>query len=67
MYLYAPSREEAEAIAKPVFEEIDRVDGLLSHYRPDSELSRINHEAFDARGDDRSGNFPLSGNLPGVE
>ena len=47
LYLYAPSREDAAAIAKPVFEEVDRVDALLSHYRPDSELFRINREAFD--------------------
>ncbi len=47
LYLYAPSRENAHAIAKPVFEEVDRVDALLSNYRPDSELSRINREAFD--------------------
>jgi len=47
LYLYAHSREEAAAIAKPVFEEVDRVDGLLSNYRPDSELSRINREAYD--------------------
>ncbi|HTU50677.1 MAG TPA: FAD:protein FMN transferase [Acidobacteriaceae bacterium] len=47
LYLYAPSREEAAAIAKPVFEEVDRVDALLSNYRPDSEISRINHEAFE--------------------
>lgn len=47
LYLYAPSREQAAVIAKPVFEEIDRVDALLSNYRPDSELSRINRQAFD--------------------
>jgi FAD:protein FMN transferase len=47
LYLYAPSREEAAAIAKPVFDEVDRVDALLSNYRPDSELSRINRRAFD--------------------
>ncbi|HUV96326.1 MAG TPA: FAD:protein FMN transferase [Acidobacteriaceae bacterium] len=47
LYLYAPSREQAAAIAKPVFEEVDRVDALLSNYRSDSELSRINREAFD--------------------
>ncbi len=47
LYLYAPSREQAAAIAKPVFEEVDRVDALLSNYQPDSELSRINREAFD--------------------
>ena len=46
LYLYAPSREQAAAIARPVFEEVDRVDGLLSNYQPGSELSRINREAF---------------------
>ena len=46
LYLYAQSGEEAEAIAKPVFQEVDRVDALLSNYQPRSELSRINREAF---------------------
>lgn len=46
LYLYAPSREEAQRIAAPVFLEIDRVDRLLSNYKPGSELSRINQEAF---------------------
>lgn len=47
LYLYAPSCEEAAAIAEPVFNEVDRVEALLSNYQPDSELSRINREAFD--------------------
>jgi thiamine biosynthesis lipoprotein len=46
LYLYAQSREEAESIATPVFQEVDRVDGLLSNYQRSSELSRINREAF---------------------
>lgn len=46
LYLFAGSREEAESIARPVFQEVDRVDGLLSNYQPGSELSRINREAF---------------------
>lgn len=46
LYLYARSRDEAESIARPVFQEVDRVDGLLSNYQPSSELSRINREAF---------------------
>jgi thiamine biosynthesis lipoprotein len=46
LYLYAQSREEAAATAKLVFEEVDRVDLLLSNYQPSSELSRINREAF---------------------
>lgn len=47
LHLYARSGEEAAAIAKPVFDEVDRVDALLSNYRPGSELSRINRQAFD--------------------
>lgn len=47
LYLYAPSCEEAAAIAEPVFAEVDRVEALLSNYQPGSELSRINREAFD--------------------
>jgi FAD:protein FMN transferase len=46
LYLYAGSRDEAESIAHPVFQEVDRVDELLSNYQPSSELSRINREAF---------------------
>lgn len=45
LYLYANSRAEAEANAGPVFQEIDRVEDLLSNYRESSELSRINREA----------------------
>lgn len=45
LYPYAASRAEAGAIADSVFREIDRVEGLLSHYRESSELSRINREA----------------------
>lgn len=47
LYLYARSREEADSIARPVFQEVDRVDGLLSNYQESSELSRINREAFE--------------------
>ncbi|MGH9617993.1 MAG: FAD:protein FMN transferase [Acidobacteriaceae bacterium] len=46
LYLFARSREEADSIAQPVFQEVDRVDALLSNYQPGSELSRINRHAF---------------------
>lgn len=46
LYLFASSREEAGSIAEPVFQEVDRVDALLSNYQPGSELSRINRDAF---------------------
>lgn len=45
LYIYAGSREEADAKANPVFDEIDRLDDLLSNYKETSELSRINRLA----------------------
>jgi FAD:protein FMN transferase len=45
LHLYADSEEAAERIAEPVFQEIDRVEELVSNYRESSELSRINREA----------------------
>ncbi|MHB1023938.1 MAG: FAD:protein FMN transferase [Acidobacteriaceae bacterium] len=45
LYLYSLSREDAVSSAQTVFEEVDRIEGLLSHYRVSSELSRINREA----------------------
>ncbi len=45
LHLYAPSEEHASAAARTAFEEVERVESLLSHYRPSSELSRINREA----------------------
>lgn len=45
LHLYARSHEDAEKMAEPVFQEIDRVEDLLSNYRESSELSRINRAA----------------------
>ncbi len=45
LYLYADSHAEAEDLAQSAFQEIDRVEDLLSNYRESSELSRINREA----------------------
>jgi FAD:protein FMN transferase len=47
LHFYAGSQEAAEEIAEVVFQEIDRVEELLSNYRESSELSRINREACD--------------------
>ena len=43
--LYAPDDEMAEQWMQISFEEIDRLEDLLSNYRPTSELSRISREA----------------------
>ncbi len=45
LVLYARDAAEAEAVSTEVFDEVDRVDALLSNYKETSELSRINREA----------------------
>jgi thiamine biosynthesis lipoprotein len=43
--LYAPDQETAQQWMQLSFDEIDRIEELLSNYRPSSELSRISREA----------------------
>ena len=43
--LYAPNQETADRWMQLSFEEVDRIEALLSNYRPSSELSRISREA----------------------
>jgi len=43
--LYARDETTAEDLANLAFDEIDRLEDLLSNYRPSSELSRISREA----------------------
>ncbi len=43
--LYAPDEAAADHAANLAFDEVDRVEELLSNYRPSSELSRISREA----------------------
>jgi len=40
-----PDDPKARAAAEAAFDEIDRLEGLLSEWRPDSEISRINARA----------------------
>ena len=44
---YAPDSDTADRILTAAFDEIDRVEALLSNYQPSSELSRISREAGD--------------------
>src|SRR5580658_8323168 len=44
---YMPDPDSADRIMTAAFEEIDRVEALLSNYQPSSELSRISREAGD--------------------
>ena len=43
--LYAPNQETADRWMQLSFEEVDRIEALLSNYQPTSELSRISREA----------------------
>ena len=43
--LYAADEQTANQLAESAFDEIDRLEALLSNYRPSSELSRISREA----------------------
>ena len=45
LYLYSDGAERASAVSDEVFDEVDRVEQLLSNYRETSELSRINRDA----------------------
>jgi FAD:protein FMN transferase len=45
---YGADRERLAAILEEALDEVDRLDRLMSHYKPDSPLSRLNREA--ARG-----------------
>ncbi len=43
--MYGPDASALPGIADAAFDEIDRIDRLMSHYKADSPLSRINREA----------------------
>src|SRR3984885_1585439 len=43
--LYAPTQETADRWMQIAFEEVDRIEALLSNYQPSSELSRISRDA----------------------
>ena len=45
LYIYSANERQADALAQEAFDEVDRVEQLLSNYRPSSELSRINANA----------------------
>src|SRR5262245_7439745 len=42
---YGRDAEALPRILDEAFDEVDRIDRLMSHYKPDSPLSRINREA----------------------
>jgi thiamine biosynthesis lipoprotein len=42
---YGPDAAALPGIAAAAFDEVDRIDRLMSHYKPDSALSRINRDA----------------------
>jgi thiamine biosynthesis lipoprotein len=42
---YGPDAAALPRIVERAFDEVDRIDRLMSHYKPDSPLSRLNREA----------------------
>jgi thiamine biosynthesis lipoprotein len=42
---YGPDANLVAAAVNDAFDEVDRIDRLMSHYKPDSPLSRLNREA----------------------
>jgi len=43
--VYGDKSQPLPRIVSDAFDEVDRIDRLMSHYRPDSQLSRLNREA----------------------
>ncbi len=43
--LYGEDRFKLQAAVESAFDEVRRLDGMLSNYRPDSEWTRVNNEA----------------------
>ena len=43
--VYGPDAAALASAAEQAFDEVDRIDRLMSHYRPESPLSRLNREA----------------------
>jgi len=42
---YGPDAEKLARVVEEAFDEVDRIDRLMSHYRADSTVSRVNREA----------------------
>jgi thiamine biosynthesis lipoprotein len=42
---YGPDADSLPRIVDEAFDEVDRIDRLMSHYKPDSPLSHVNREA----------------------
>ena len=45
--LYGPNATALDGAAEQASEEVKRIDQLISNYLPDSELSKVNREAYD--------------------
>ncbi len=45
--VYGEDRDQLEAAVQAAFDEVRRLDGLLSNYKPDSEWSEVNRTAAD--------------------
>lgn len=46
--VYGDDLQPLRKVVDSAFDEVDRIDGLMSHYKPDSPLSRLNRQAAQA-------------------
>ena len=46
---YGPDADLLPRIMDEAFDEVDRIDRLMSHYKADSGVSRLNREALEVR------------------
>ena len=67
MALYGDDRVEMEAAVEAAFDEVRRLDDMLSNYRPDSEWSQVNREAAERPVKVSPELFRLLSAVPGVQ
>ena len=65
--LYGTDRVKMEAAADAAFDEVRRLDDLLSNYKPDSEWSQVNRHAARTAGQGFAGVVRAALGVPGVQ
>ena len=67
MAIYGYDRVQMEAAAEAAFDEVRRLDEMLSNYRPESEWSQVNREAAQTAGAGEPGVVRSAVRLPGLQ
>ena len=65
--VYGEDRTRMEEAVDAAFEEVQRLDQMLSNYKPESELSEINRYAGGAAGGGDAGNVRPAGGVRGIQ